>query len=104
MRSCGTRWCYGCQKKEVDIEGGFYQHNQFSINDDDDEKCPLYLKCKYGSGPEIRAFGSHITRSGDAEEALNNFHEELLRKAMQDLKAELNNPVIWAKLRGEFGI
>jgi hypothetical protein len=100
--SCGIRWCYCCQKREADIEGGFYEHNQWSVDRNEAGKCPMYLRYKYGSGPSMSGFRMHQVLHGDEEEALSKFHEELKIEELAKLEAELNDPEMWARLMQTF--
>jgi hypothetical protein len=87
--SCGTRWCYCCQKKSDDFKEGFSQHNNLSSDTNQPGKCPLFLKYKYG-------------KSISAEEALSRFHEELTKEALEKVRKELNDPEMWSRLKQTF--
>eukprot|EP00475_Leptophrys_vorax_P003663 TRINITY_DN12149_c0_g1_i2.p1 TRINITY_DN12149_c0_g1~~TRINITY_DN12149_c0_g1_i2.p1 ORF type:complete len:402 (-),score=94.37 TRINITY_DN12149_c0_g1_i2:1133-2239(-) len=93
---CSRKFCYMCGVAEANLIGGFEVHNQWTLDTPPDEKrCPMYVQYKYGDV----ANGDQM--DGDPAVALENFHLELQRKALEDLKKEVNNNSLWSRVERE---
>jgi hypothetical protein len=88
---CRTRWCYHCGVAEYKLPGGFPEHNNWTIPEDGNGQCPMYLHYKYGD------IEGNERRDGDPAVALRKFHLVLQRAAMEKLQKE-TDPNLWAEM------
>jgi hypothetical protein len=90
---CSHSYCYVCGKSDSEIDGGLRNHYNWHIfTQESGNQCPLYLQYKYGS-----ELGADDRMNGDPQIALNKFHEELQRRAI-DLKKSKTDPTLWEEL------
>jgi hypothetical protein len=80
---CQKKFCYVCEVAESALEGGFAVHNQWEL-DAIANRCPMYLHLKWGNDGQNPAA------------ALDSFHRELQTKAIDALKAEVNDEILWS--------
>jgi hypothetical protein len=93
---CSGRFCYMCGIAESALEGGFQEHNQWTLSTPADQKrCPMYVQYKYGD------MVNGDLKDGDPGTALESFHLELQTKAIEALKKEVNNNALWSRVEKE---
>ncbi len=81
---CSSRYCYCCGKQFDD----FSIHNEWNIRSEKNDRCPMYLHYRYGTG-EIHP-GSVGFSVGDPIEALELFHIEKQINLIKSFEATLN--------------
>jgi len=100
---CNGYFCYHCGRSKQECGGDFGPHNTWNLSnaDDDPDHCPMYLHYKYGDRP-----GSDNRMDGDAQKALDKFHQRKQQKAVAKFK-ETADAALWdevLKSRFPFGI
>eukprot|EP00475_Leptophrys_vorax_P019016 TRINITY_DN2597_c0_g1_i1.p1 TRINITY_DN2597_c0_g1~~TRINITY_DN2597_c0_g1_i1.p1 ORF type:complete len:703 (+),score=208.02 TRINITY_DN2597_c0_g1_i1:72-2180(+) len=100
---CNGYFCYHCGRSKQEVGGDFGPHNNWNLTnpEDDPDHCPMYLHYKYGDRP-----GNDNRMDGDAQKALDKFHQSKQKKAVAKFK-ETIDAALWdemLKARFPFGI
>jgi hypothetical protein len=76
----------------INSSDSFEEHNEWYIDTPaSEDRCPQYLQEKHGD------IENGQKRDGDPAEALQAFHTELQKKAIQELKAQ-TGPDLWTRM------
>jgi hypothetical protein len=100
---CATVWCYMCEGIREKFPGGnFTEHNAWTFESDDSQRCPMYTQYQYGNC----AIMYNRFYEGDAKASLERYHIDLQYKALKQWKASKSPQdlaVIEAMIAEKFG-